>query len=92
MAPGKAAGAVSEKRTHFLRLGSHGDREKAGAPVLCRTGLDCHSSTITGPTQSVLEKLQSVHRNPEITVQALTLLLISFVTMGKLFNLLGPEM
>ena len=48
----RAAGAVSEKRSHFLRLGSHGDRKKAGSPVLCWTGLDCHSSTITGPMQS----------------------------------------
>ena len=59
MEPGKAAEAVSEKRSHFLRLGSHGDREKAGTLVLCRTGFDCHSQYHHGTcAESVLEKQQ----------------------------------
>lgn len=85
MEPGKAAEAVSEKRSHFLRLGSHGDREKAGTLVLCRTGFDCHSQYHHGTcAESVLEKQQEhTQKSGDHSVQALTLLLISFVTMGK---------
>ena len=41
---------------------------------------------------SAWETAEHTQKSGDHPVQALTLLLISFVTMGKLFNLLGPEM
>ena len=47
-------------------------------------GLTVTLSTITGPVQSVLEKQQEhTQKSGDHSVQALTLLLITFVTMGK---------